>query len=112
MPMIHQPSGVSRTGLGSERPPRAHRITLDGKFAGYTVRLTPDDKPVTWLALSPDGGMLGETLTHTEAVEMLAPDAKAKPRKTSVYLDAETAQAARKDGRTLSDLIRAGLTVT
>lgn len=107
MPMTPQPSGVTRTPVGSEMPARIHIIRLSGKFVGYTVRL--DAKEDKWAALSPDGALLAETKTHNEALALLAPDAEAKPRKTSVYLDGPTAAAVRKSGRPLAELIRRGL---
>jgi len=107
MPMTPQPSGVTRTPIGSEKPARIHIIRLSGKFAGYTVRLQA--KQEKWAALSPDGALLGETKTHNEALAMLAPDADAKPKKTSVYLDGPTAAAVRKSGQPLVELIRRGL---
>src|SRR4029077_13316997 len=85
MPMTPQPTGVTRTPVGTERPARVHIIRYNRKFVGYTVRLEAgQDK---WAALSPDGALVGETKTHNEALALLAPDAEAKPRKTSVYLD-------------------------
>lgn len=110
MPMTPQPYGVTRTPVGSERPARIHTIRHNGKFVGYTVRLeSGHDK---WAALSPDGAPVGETKTHNEALALLAPDAEAKPRKTSVYLDGATAAAVRASGQPLAELIRKGLAVS
>jgi hypothetical protein len=107
MPMTPQPYGVTRTPMGSERPARMHAIRHNGKFAGYTVRLEAgSDK---WAALSPDGALVGETKTHNEALALLAPEAEAKPRKTSVYLDGATAADVRRSGLPLAELIRRGL---
>jgi hypothetical protein len=107
MPMTHQPQGVTRKPLGSERPARAHRIDASGKFVGITVRLGEGQEK--WLAISSDGVPAGETKTHNEALFLLVPDAQAKPRKTSVYLDGPTAAAVRKSGLPLAELIRKGL---
>jgi hypothetical protein len=107
MPMTPQPWGVTRTPVGSEKPARIHIIRLNGKFVGYTVRL--EAKQEKWAALSSDGALLAETKTHNEALALLAPDAEAKPKKTSVYLDGPTAAAVRKSGQPLAELIRRGL---
>jgi hypothetical protein len=108
MPMSPQPYGVTRSPIGSEKPARIHVIRLSGKFVGYTVRLEAAHEK--WAALSPDGALHGETKTHNEALALLAPDAEAKPKKTSVYLDGATAAAVRSSGQTLAELIRRGLT--
>jgi hypothetical protein len=107
MPMTPQPDGVKRTPVGTERPARIHVIRHAGKFVGYTVRLEAGHEK--WAALSPDGALIGETKTHNEALALLAPEAEAKPKKTSVYLDGATAAAVRRSGQSLVELIRKGL---